>query len=108
MDNNNDKEIKEPKVGAPIGNTNSSKEKRIWGNIIRKLAIQEDYRRLHAMAEKLYEKAAEGDLGAIKEVGDRLDGKAVATQELTGPDGSDLPSGIGILFVKPDDSQVSE
>jgi hypothetical protein len=107
MDNNNDKEIKEPKVGAPIGNTNSSKEKRIWGNIIRKLAIQEDYRRLHAMAEKLYEKAAEGDLGAIKEVGDRLDGKAVATQELTGPDGSDLPSGIGILFVKPDDSQVS-
>ena len=108
MDNNDDKEIKEPKVGAPIGNTNSSKEKRIWGNIIRKLAIQEDYRRLHAMAEKLYEKAAEGDLGAIKEVGDRLDGKSVATQELTGPDGSDLPSGIGILFVKPDDSQVSE
>ncbi len=107
MDNNNDKEIKEPKVGAPIGNTNSSKEKRIWGNIIRKLAIQEDYRRLHAMAEKLYEKAAEGDLGAIKEVGDRLDGKAVATQELTGPDGSDLPSGIGILFVKPDDSNIS-
>lgn len=108
MDNNDDKEIKEPKVGAPIGNTNSSKEKRIWGNIIRKLAIQEDYRRLHAMAEKLYEKAAEGDLGAIKEIGDRLDGKSVATQELTGPDGSDLPSGIGILFVKPDDSQVSE
>jgi hypothetical protein len=108
MDNNDDKEIKEPKVGAPIGNTNSSKEKRIWGNIIRKLAIQEDYRRLHAMAEKLYEKAAEGDLGAIKEIGDRLDGKSVATQELTGPDGSDLPSGIGILFVKPDDSQVPE
>ena len=108
MDNNDDKDIKEPKVGAPIGNTNSSKNNRIWGNIIRKLAVQEDYKRLHAMAEKLYEKAAEGDLGAIKEVGDRLDGKSVATQELTGPDGSDLPSGIGILFVKPDDSQVSE
>ena len=108
MDNNNDKEIKEPKVGAPIGNTNSSKEKRIWGNIIRKLAVQEDYKRLHAIAEKLYEKAAEGDLGAAKEIGDRLDGKSVATQELTGPDGSDLPSGIGILFVKPDDSPVSE
>ena len=108
MDNNDDKDIKEPKVGAPIGNTNSSKEKRIWGNIIRKLAVQEDYKRLHAIAEKLYEKAAEGDLGAAKEIGDRLDGKSVATQELTGPDGSDLPSGIGILFVKPDDSQVSE
>ena len=108
MDNNDDKDIKEPKVGAPIGNTNSSKTNRIWGNIIRKLAVQEDYKRLHAIAEKLYEKAAEGDLGAAKEIGDRLDGKAVATQELTGPDGSNLPSGIGILFVKPDDSQVSE
>jgi hypothetical protein len=108
MDNNDDKDIKEPKVGAPIGNTNSSKTNRIWGNIIRKLAVQEDYKKLHVIAEKLYEKAAEGDLGAVKEIGDRLDGKAVATQELTGPDGSNLPSGIGILFVKPDDSSVSE
>jgi len=99
---------REKAAHANQGNKNSSKEKRIWGNIIRKLAIQEDYKRLHAIAEKLYEKAAEGDLGAAKEIGDRLDGKAVATQELTGPDGSDLPSGIGILFVKPDDSQVSE
>ena len=35
--------------------------------------------------------------------------KILPTQtELSGPDGSDLPQGIGILFVKPDDSQVSE
>jgi hypothetical protein len=93
---------------ANKGNKHSSKENRIWGNIIRKLAVQEDYKRLHAIAEKLYEKAAEGDLGAAKEIGDRLDGKSVATQELTGPDGSDLPIGIGITFVKPDDSSVSE
>ena len=98
---------KDSKVGAPIGNTNSNKNNRIWANTIRKLAVQEDYRRIHAIAEKLYEKAIEGDLGAIKEVGDRLDGKAIATQELTGADGKDLPSGIGIVFVKPDDSQVS-
>ena len=104
MDNEDDKE---PKVGAPFGNTNSNKNNRIWANTIRKLAIQEDYKRIHVIAEKLFEKAAEGDLGAMKEVGDRLDGKSVATQELTGPDGSNLPSGIGILFVKPDDSQVS-
>jgi hypothetical protein len=104
MDNNEDKESK---VGAPAGNTNSNKNNRIWANTIRKLAVQEDYKRIHAIAEKLYEKAIEGDLGAIKEVGDRLDGKAVAVQELTGADGKDLPSGIGIVFVKPDDSQVS-
>jgi hypothetical protein len=105
MDNNEDKESK---VGAPVGNTNSNKNNRIWANTIRKLAVQEDYRRIHAIAEKLYEKAIEGDLGAIKEVGDRLDGKAVAIQELTGADGKDLPSGIGIVFVKPDDSNLSE
>ncbi len=67
-------------AGAPLGHTNSSKNNRIWGNIIKKYAVQEDYKRLHALAEKLYEKAAEGDLAAIKEVGDRLDGKA--TQQI--------------------------
>jgi hypothetical protein len=101
-------EDKEPKVGAPFGNTNSNKNNRIWANTIRKLAIQEDYKRIHVIAEKLFEKAAEGDLGAMKEVGDRLDGKAIAVQELTGADGKDLPSGIGIVFVKPEDSSVSE
>jgi hypothetical protein len=101
-------EDKEPKVGAPFGNTNSNKNNRIWANTIRKLAVQEDYKRIHVIAEKLFEKAAEGDLGAMKEVGDRLDGKAIAVQELTGADGKDLPSGIGIVFVKPEDSSVSE
>jgi len=34
--------------------------------------------------------------------------KILPTQtELSGPDGSELPLGIGITFVKPDDSQVS-
>jgi hypothetical protein len=35
--------------------------------------------------------------------------KILPTQtELSGPDGSELPLGIGITFVKPDDSPVSE
>ena len=100
MDKEDDKE---PKVGAPVGNTNSSKNNRIWANTIRKLAVQEDYKRIHAIAEKLFEKAQEGDLGAMKEVGDRLDGKAIATTELTGVDGSNLPISIAIDFVKPKD-----
>ena len=64
------------------GNKHSSKQNRIWGNIIRKLAIQEDHKRLHEIAHALYAKAAEGDMSAIKELGDRLDGRAV--QELKG------------------------
>jgi hypothetical protein len=99
---------REKAAEANKGNKNSSKNNRIWGNIIRKLAIQEDYKRIHAIAEKLYEKAQEGDLGAIKEIGDRIDGKAIATTELSGVDGKDLPISIGLDFVKPkDDSPVS-
>ena len=33
---------------------------------------------------------------------------APVSQEVSGPDGTELPLGIGITFVKPDDSQVSE
>jgi hypothetical protein len=32
----------------------------------------------------------------------------LSSTELTGADGKDLPIGIGISFVKPDDSSVSE
>ena len=66
---------REKAAEANKGNKHSSKENRMWGNIVRKLAIQEDYKRLHVLAEKLYEKAAEGDMAALKEIGDRLDGK---------------------------------
>jgi hypothetical protein len=87
---------------ANKGNKNSSKQNRIWGNIIRKLAVQEDYKRLHEIAHALYAKAAEGDMSAIKELGDRIDGKSVSTTELSGIDGSDLPLGITVKYVKPD------
>jgi len=72
------------KVGAPKGNKNSTRDKRVWGKIVRKLAVQEDYKKLHSVANALYAKAQEGDISAIKELGDRLDGKAV--QEIGGGD----------------------
>lgn len=36
------------------------------------------------MANALFEKAAEGDIGAIKELGDRLDGKAQQENVVSG------------------------
>ena len=72
---------------AAIGNKNSSKENRIWGKIVKKLAVQEDYAKLHKVANALFDKASSGDVSAIKELGDRLDGRA--TQEITGD--SDAP-----------------
>lgn len=94
-------------AGAPLGNQNSSKSNRLFTETIKRLATQSEGEYNRMIAQALIDKAISGDMAAIKEYGDRLDGKAVATQELTGPDGSDLPSGIGILFVKPDDSSVS-
>jgi len=71
-------------MAAPKGNKNSTVEKRIWSKIVRKLAVQEDYSKLHRVANALYEKAAEGDVSAIKELGDRLDGKSMQENMVTG------------------------
>ena len=66
-------------MSAPKGNKNSSKENRVWGKTIKKLAIQEDYKRIHKVAEALFRKAEDGDISAIKELGDRIDGRAQQT-----------------------------
>jgi hypothetical protein len=62
-------------MGAPVGNNNSSTDNRLWANTIRRAIAQGNPERLRAIAEKLLDMAAEGDLGAIKELGDRVDGK---------------------------------
>ena len=54
---------------------------------MRKLAVQEDYKRIHNVAEALFKKAEDGDISAIKELGDRIDGKSM--QEISG--NSDAP-----------------
>ena len=95
------------KVGAPIGNTNSSRNNRMWADTIRRVIAQSDGEALRRVAEALVLKAQEGDISAIKELGDRIDGKSVATTELTGVDGSSLPLSIGISFVEPT-STISE
>ena len=77
-------------AGAPEGNTNSSKNNRLWAETIRRAVVQSDPDRLRKIAEALLTKAEEGDLQAIKELGDRLDGKAAQSLALTGSDGDDL------------------
>ena len=75
-------------AGAPAGNTNSSKNNRLWADTIRRACIQADGEMLRRIADKLLEQAAEGNIQAMKEIGDRLDGKAA--QALTNADGGDL------------------
>lgn len=62
-------------AGAPLGNRNGAKENRLWGDAIRRAVTQSDSETLRRLADKLIEKAAEGDIPALRELGDRLDGK---------------------------------
>lgn len=52
--------------------------------------LEGDRRGLRKVARKLITKAEEGDMQAIKELADRLDGKAVQQTELTGKDGGPI------------------
>lgn len=70
--------------GGQPGNTNASKNKPFWHAIDRAIA-QENGKRLREAAEKLLDAAAAGEPWAVKELGDRLDGKPA--QAITGPDG---------------------
>jgi len=83
------------KVGAPLGNKNSIKSNRLWAETIRRAVVQDDAQRLRQIAEALLVKASEGDMAAIKELGDRLDGKALQENKLTGD--SDEPVIIKIV-----------
>ena len=61
-------------AGAPKGNKNAARGSE-WRDAVRKEVKRGD--NLNLLAKKLISMAAEGDIQAIKEVGDRLDGKPV-------------------------------
>lgn len=46
---------------------------------------------LDVIAERVCKAAADGDMAAAKEIGDRLDGKPKAQTEISGPDGAEIP-----------------
>ena len=71
-------------AGAPIGNKNATKN-RPWAEAINRALLAEDGKGLRKLAERLIDKASEGDVTALKEIGDRMDGKAL--QAITGADG---------------------
>ena len=85
--------------GAPKGNKNSSKANRLWRNTIeRAIAQSADPDVLRNIANQLLAKALEGDLGAIKELGDRLDGKA-AQQVIVNGDEEGGPVQVGYVVI---------
>jgi hypothetical protein len=67
--------------GNPTGRARSKP----FAEALKRAIAQNDAKKLRAIAEKLLEKAAEGEGWAIRELADRLDGKA--HQSISGPEG---------------------
>jgi len=86
-------------AGAPIGSKNAAKGK-VFYDALRKHIVQNP-EKLPQIVEGLVEAAVAREPWAVKEVVDRLDGKAVQFQEISGADGEPLLTGIEVTFVKP-------
>jgi hypothetical protein len=85
--------------GGQPGNQNATKNK-VWRDALDRAIAQDDGKRLRAAAEKLLDLAEAGESWAVKELGDRLDGKPA--QAITGADGGPLQvEKITFEIVKP-------
>ena len=73
-------------MAAPVGNQYAAKD-RLWRAAIlralEKRSRADQVVALDQIAEAMLAKAESGDLPAIKELGDRLDGKAVQAMDVT-------------------------
>lgn len=86
--------------GAPEGNNNAGKGSQLSA-LLRAALNANDRLKMRQGVEKVADAFAEGERWAVEFVFDRFEGKAVAKQEISGPDGESLPLSIGISFVKP-------
>jgi hypothetical protein len=77
-------------AGAPLGNQNAAKGKKWKAAVDRALGEKSRVLGKEALdecARVLIEQALAGEQWAIKELGDRLDGKPTQQTEVSGPDG---------------------
>ena len=66
-------------MGAPLGNQNARKNSE-WADALRKEVHRRDeqgVKNLRKLAKAAVRKGIEGDIPALKEIGDRLDGKPI-------------------------------
>jgi len=87
--------------GAQVGNQNAAKSRMFYDKL--RLVLTQEPHRLRAIADTLVRKAEEGEPWAVKEIMDRMDGKAHQAVSVENADGSPLLSGIQVTFVKPND-----
>jgi hypothetical protein len=86
--------------GGQPGNQNAAKQRMFYDKL--RFVLTQEPHRLKRIAEQLVKKAEEGEPWAIKELIDRVDGKAHQAVALENADGSPLLTGIQVTFVKPE------
>jgi len=87
--------------GGQLGNQNAAKSRMFYDKL--RLVLTQEPHRLRDIAEQLVKKAEEGEAWAIKELIDRVDGKAHQAVALENADGSSILTGIQVTFIKPNE-----
>ena len=91
-------------MAAPQGNQNAAKSRMFYDKL--RLVLTSEPHRLRTIADQLVTQAEAGEPWAIKEIIDRVDGKAVQATTIENADGTPLLGGIQVTFIKPDASNL--
>ena len=83
-------------VGAPIGNKNATKNKPFLDAMRRALA--QNPQKIGRIVDKVLDQAEAGEAWAVKEVADRLDGKAVQANTLEDAEGNNVTTSLEVRF----------
>lgn len=76
-------------MGAPLGNKNGAKQKRLVTDALRRAAAQSP-EKLKQACEKILDDAANGNLAAFNTIADRLDGKPAQSVTVAGDEDNPL------------------
>ena len=94
------KDLQVKSMAAPQGNQNAAKGRLFYDKL--RLVLTTEPHRLRGIAEQLVSQAEAGEPWAIKEIIDRMDGKAIQATTIENADGSPLLGGIQVTFIKPE------
>ena len=100
IEQNTDK-TREQKISESMMGNQNAKKKPFTEQM--KRFILANPQKMEKIIEGLFKEAEEGSLPAIKEIIDRVEGKPVQAQEITGADGAEFVKGIGFMFIDGND-----
>lgn len=83
----------------PLGSKNEKPWREAIQRAVKRYQDGHKDKSLDQLANKLVKCGLDGDIGALKEIGDRLDGKATQHNEHSGKDGKPIEVKVSVNFV---------